>query len=409
MTKYCCKMMEYHLNYKCDMHADPFECPDNIIIYHKSQQYGIPVRDGINSSASSFIQIKHCPWCGQKLPAKRFAAKRTISIREEAERLEHNILSPRAAFADISVGRTRDEPPCDFRTAFQRDRDRIIHCEAFRRLKHKTQVFLSPRGDHYRTRLTHTLEVSQIARTIACALSLNESLTEAIALGHDLGHPPFGHAGERALNTIRAEGLFRHNEQSRRVCEKIERGGLGLNLSFETLNGIECHTGDIIPFKLEGRIVRLSDRIAYINHDIEDAIAAKIITEENIPKQLRDTLGGSKSGRINTLVRSCVNNSGEDIRLAPDVQQALDELRAYMFKNVYTNPACKSEETKAIELLQRLYAHFCENPDTMPALYRNIAENEGIERAVCDYISGMTDRYAVRLFHELFVPKDWIN
>ncbi|MDR1410310.1 MAG: deoxyguanosinetriphosphate triphosphohydrolase [Oscillospiraceae bacterium] len=328
-----------------------------------------------------------------------------MNLRELAEGREHAYLAPGAAFADASLGRARPGPECDVRTAFQRDRDRIIHCEAFRRLKHKTQVFLSPRGDHYRTRLTHTLEVSQIARTIACALLLNENLAEAIALGHDLGHTPFGHAGERALEAI-CPGGFRHYEQSRRVCEKIEKSGQGLNLTYETLDGMERHTRGAQPVTLEGQIVRLADRIAYINHDIEDAIAAGVLTEEDIPAKLRDALGHSKSARINTLVRSCCGQH-DGICLAPEIRQPFDELHTFMFERVYTNPICKSEEGKAVALVQRLWEYFCANPSQMPPGYHAIAEADGAERAVCDYIAGMTDRYAVRLFGELFVPKDW--
>ncbi|MDR0884188.1 MAG: deoxyguanosinetriphosphate triphosphohydrolase [Oscillospiraceae bacterium] len=328
-----------------------------------------------------------------------------MTLREAAEQRERATLSPRTAFSDAAT-RARDETPCAVRTAFQRDRDRIIHCEAFRRLKHKTQVFLSPRGDHYRTRLTHTLEVSQIARTIAGALLLNENLTEAIALGHDLGHTPFGHAGERALGEVMPGG-FRHYEQSRRVCEVLEKDGAGLNLTRETLEGIVRHTHGAQASTLEGRIVRLSDKIAYINHDIEDAIIAGVLTEEDIPKALRDALGRTKSVRINTLVRSCIQSSVADIALAPGIQAPFEELHAFMFSHVYTNPVCKSEEGKAVALLQRLWTYFCEYPDLLPSGYIRIAETEGTQRAVCDYIAGMTDRYAVTLFNDLFVPKDW--
>ncbi|MCL2023428.1 MAG: deoxyguanosinetriphosphate triphosphohydrolase [Oscillospiraceae bacterium] len=329
-----------------------------------------------------------------------------MNIRELAQKRERETLSPLAAFSDSTCGRGRAEPLCEVRTAFQRDRDRIVHCDSFRRLKHKTQVFLSPRGDHYRTRLTHTLEVSQIARTIAVALSLNENLTEAIALGHDLGHTPFGHAGERALNAV-SSVEFVHYTQSRRVCECIEKDGLGLNLTAETLDGIENHTQAGMPQTLEGKIVRFADRFAYINHDIEDAIAAEVMTEHDIPSCLRSVLGHTKASRINTLVMSCVQNSGDDIRLGEEVKDAFDELYRFMFDKVYTNPLCKSEETKAVALLQRLYAHFCDFPNTMPNLYREISREDSVERAVCDYIAGMTDRYAVQLFNELFVPREW--
>lgn len=320
---------------------------------------------------------------------------------------EHKYLSEYAAFADRSEGRLRDEEECDIRTCYQRDRDRIIHCNSFRRLKHKTQVFLSPEGDYYRTRLTHTLEVAQIARTIAVALRLNENLTEAIALGHDLGHTPFGHAGERALNSVCPDG-FRHYEQSLRVVDVIEKDGNGLNLTKEVRNGIERHTNGEQATTLEGRIVRLSDRIAYINHDIDDAIHAKIITEEDIPLEIRKTLGFNKSERINTLVTSCIKNSGSEIKLDGEIQQAFDEIHKFMFRNVYTNPVCKSEESKAIDMICWLYRHFSENPLELPSEYALICLKEGPQRAACDYIAGMTDRYAVHTFNRLLVPGSWM-
>ncbi len=321
---------------------------------------------------------------------------------------EHIILSPYAAFSDQSKGRLREEQTCDIRTCFQRDRDRIIHSNSFRRLKHKTQVFLSPEGDHYRTRLTHTLEVSQIARTIASALRLNETLTEAIALGHDLGHTPFGHAGERALNSVYPDG-FRHYEQSLRMVDVIEKDGAGLNLTLEVRNGIERHTNGEQAFTLEGRIVRLSDRIAYINHDIDDAIHGKVISEEDIPLEIRTVLGFSKSQRINTLVKSCIANSIQDISLDDEIQQAFDELHTFMFKNVYTNPVCKSEESKAMDMICWLYEHFSQNPMELPGEYTMLCLKEGPQRAACDYIAGMTDRYAVHTFQKLLVPGSWRN
>lgn len=329
-----------------------------------------------------------------------------LSIRELTEKNEHIILSPYAAFADESIGREREEDPCDIRTCFQRDRDRIIHSNAFRRLKHKSQVFLSPEGDHYRTRLTHTLEVSQIARTIAVGLRLNEDLTEAIALGHDLGHTPFGHAGERALNAVHPGG-YRHYEQSVRVCEKLEKSGLGLNLSYEVINGIERHTNGENAKTLEGRIVRLADRIAYINHDIDDSIRAGVMSEDDINLSIRKVLGFSKSERINTLVLSAIENSEDDIRLAPEVWEAMDELHKFMFTQVYTNPYCKGEEGKADTMIKQLYHYFADNPDDLPNAYEEICLREGADRAACDYISGMTDRFAVRTFEELFIPLSW--
>ncbi len=328
------------------------------------------------------------------------------TIRENACKREHEILSPNAAFADESKGRLRAEEECPVRTAFQRDRDRIIHCSSFRRLKHKTQVFLSPEGDYYRTRLTHTLEVSQIARTISGALMLNGDLTEAIALGHDLGHTPFGHAGERALSAVCPAG-FKHYAQSLRVVDILEKDGKGLNLTFEVRNGIERHTSGEQAATLEGRVVRLADRIAYINHDIDDATIAGIMCEDDIPLAIRHELGISKSARINTLVMSCIENSVDDIVLENGVQQAFDELHSFMFAKVYTNPVCKSEEKKAVDMIQRLYFHFAKKPENLPAQFQEIAEKEGLGVAACDFIAGMTDRYAVRVFEELYIPKAW--
>lgn len=327
-------------------------------------------------------------------------------IREITEQNEHKTLSSLASFADHSLGREKEEPSDDIRTCWQRDRDRIIHSNAFRRLKHKTQVFLSPEGDHYRTRLTHTLEVTQIARTIAVALRLNENLTEAIALGHDLGHTPFGHAGERALNELYPGG-FTHYEQSVRVCRCLEKDGRGLNLTKEVLNGIERHTGGEPAMTLEGRIVRLADRIAYVNHDIEDSIHAGVMSETDIPAALRKALGHSKSKRINTLVCSAIENSEFDICLAQDVQEAFDELHSFMFLKVYTNPYCKSEEGKAAHMIEMLYEYYSEYPDKLPNPFEEICLREGSDRAICDYIAGMSDRYAVHTFQTLFVPDSW--
>ncbi len=329
-----------------------------------------------------------------------------MDIREKTCEFEKQILSPRAAFANRSKGRLRAEEECSVRTAFQRDRDRIIHCSSFRRLKHKTQVFLSPEGDHYRTRLTHTLEVSQIARTISGALRLNGDLTEAIALGHDLGHTPFGHAGERALNDVCPSG-FRHYEQSLRVVDILEKDGKGLNLTYEVRNGIERHTNGEQAATLEGRVVRLADRIAYINHDIDDATVAGIMSEDDIPLAIRHELGTSKSARINTLVMSCIENSEDDIVIESGIKQAFDELHSFMFAKVYTNPACKSEERKAVDMIQRLYFHFAKKAENLPPQFQEIAEKEGVAVAACDFIAGMTDRYAVRVFNELYIPKAW--
>lgn len=329
-------------------------------------------------------------------------------IRERALALEEQTLSEYACLCKNTKGRERHEDECPIRTAFQRDRDRIIHCNSFRRLKHKTQVFLTPEGDHYRTRLTHTLEVSQIARTIARALRLNEDLTEAIALGHDLGHTPFGHAGERALNAVYPDG-FRHYEQSLRVVDKLEKNRNGLNLNFEVRDGIVCHTRGTQAVTLEGRAVKLADKIAYINHDIDDAVRAGVMSEDDIPLEIRQVLGFSKSQRINSLVLSAIENSVDDIVLAPEINEKFDELHELMFKLVYTNPACKGEETKAIELIQKLYRYFSAQPEKMPKMYTDIANEEGAQRAACDYIAGMTDGYALSVFNELFVPKGWLK
>ena len=323
-------------------------------------------------------------------------------IRKRTLARERISFSKYAMLCDNSKGRLVPEEECPVRTAFQRDRDRIIHCAAFRRLKHKTQVFLSPDSDHYRTRLTHTLEVSQIARTIASALGLNETLTEAIALGHDLGHTPFGHAGERALNSVFPDG-FKHYEQSLRVVDKIEK----LNLTYEVRNGIVCHTRGEEAETLEGRIVKLADRIAYINHDIDDAIRGGVISQGNLPAEAKRFLGDTKSQRINTLVMSAIENTVDTIQLDRDVQSAFDILHDFMFERVYTNPVCKGEEGKAMALVQKLYEFFSTHPDELPNEYIQIAWSEGAERAAVDYIAGMTDSYALKVFGNYFIPSGW--
>lgn len=305
-----------------------------------------------------------------------------------------------------SKGRKIPEEECELRTCYQRDRDRIIHCKAFRRLKHKTQVFLSPESDHYRTRLTHTLEVSQIARTIARALRLNEDLTEAVALGHDLGHTPFGHAGERALKELTDIG-FTHYEQSVRVCERLEKNGKGLNLTYEVLDGILHHTTGEQAHTLEGRIVRMADRVAYINHDIDDAVRAGVISEGDIPKEITDKLGHTKSERISTLVNSIVKNSGEDIKMDNDTAVYYDMLHNFLYDSVYKNPVAKSEETKVLGIVEGLFKYYLKQPEKMPREYLNIAESDGIIRAVTDYIAGMTDHYAITVFSDIYIPKAW--
>lgn len=331
-----------------------------------------------------------------------------MTVREKLESNERLILSPKACLAAETCGRAVPEEKCALRTDFQRDRDRIIHSNSFRRLKHKTQVFLSPWGDHYRTRLTHTLEVAQIARTISNGLSLNSDLTEAVALGHDLGHTPFGHAGERALNSV-FPGGFHHYEQSLRVVEKLEKGGAGLNLTYEVRDGIVCHTRGKEADTLEGRIVKLADKIAYINHDIDDAIRGGIMTEEDIPLTIRLSLGTNKSERINTLVTNCVENSKDDITFSEDIQLPFDELHKLMFSLVYTNPKCKSEETKAIDIILRLYEYFVKNVNKIPDAFNYIIESEGVERAVCDYIAGMSDRYLLSVYQNTFIPFSWAD
>lgn len=328
------------------------------------------------------------------------------TVRERIEENEKLILCGRASLSAESKGRLRPEKPDDFRTCYQRDRDRVIHSKSFRRLKHKTQVFLSPEGDHYRTRLTHTLEVAQIARTISRSLSLNEDLTEAVAMAHDLGHTPFGHAGERALDAVYPEG-FRHYEQSVRVTDLIEKNGKGLNLTLEVRDGILCHTKGRQANTLEGRVVRIADRIAYINHDIDDAIRAGIIKEDDLPADARALLGDTTSKRINAFVTSVVKNSADDIKMDEESKAVFDELHSFMFERVYLNPECKSEETKAVKLIQELYGYFCQNPEELPGEFETIAETEGVERAVCDYIAGMTDGYAIETFSRIFIPLGW--
>ena len=328
-------------------------------------------------------------------------------IRVLTENLEKETLSPYATLSTESVGREKQEEKCELRTDFQRDRDRIIHCKAFRRLKHKTQVFLSPESDHYRTRLTHTLEVAQIARTIARALRFNEDLTEAIALGHDLGHTPFGHAGERALATIYPGG-FTHYAQSVRGCRVIEKNGKGLNLTHELLYGIMNHTKGEWPHTPEGKIVRFSDRIAYINHDIDDAITAGVFSEESIPIEYRQVLGFRKSERINTLVKSIVENTEkDDVKMDERTQKAYEDLHTFMYDSVYLNPIVKFEETKVDGIVSGIYDYLLKNPDKLDDEYKLIREREGVERAAVDYISGMTDHFAVSMYSDIYIPKEW--
>jgi len=330
------------------------------------------------------------------------------SIKEKLVVQEEKNLSPYATLSVNTKGREHPCTECDMRTEFQRDRDRIIHSQSFRRLMNKTQVFLAPAGDHYRTRLTHTLEVTQIARTVARALSLNEDLTEAIALGHDLGHTPFGHAGEVVMQECFSPD-FSHNAQGVRVVEKLENNGRGLNLTAEVRDGIAHHSGKGIPATLEGMIVRIADRVAYINHDIDDALRAGILRYEEIPADLCEILGNTHGERIDTMVSSMVRASQgrPEVAMEPEVSEATGRLRAFLFERVYRDSAAKGEEDKAKALLAQLFDHFERNPDALPPDFRRTAETESVGRAVCDYLSGMTDRYAIELYHDLFVPEVW--
>lgn len=329
-----------------------------------------------------------------------------MQIRQITEQREL-LLSPYAMQAQHSRGRQWPEAECAIRTCWQRDRDRILHSKAFRRLKHKTQVFIQPEGDHYRTRLTHTLEVSQVARTIARALTLNEDLTEAISLGHDLGHTPFGHAGEQALDRLLPCG-FRHNEQSLRVVDKLE-GIRGLNLTVETRDGIFCHTGDKQPATLEGAVVRLADRIAYINHDIDDAMRAGVLRKEDMPQTALQVLGQSHGERIHNMVLDAIEQSrGRGvIRVSEHVQVAMDELRDFLFDHVYIGSEAKRDEGKAEKMVEILYAHYLRFPEQMPSLYQEVWRQEGLESAVVDYIAGMTDRFIIHQFEQMFIPQGW--
>lgn len=332
-----------------------------------------------------------------------------MNIRLQQEATEEQILSPYATLSKNTKGREVEEAPCDIRTAFQRDRDRIIHSKAFRRLKHKTQVFISPEGDHYRTRLTHTLEVAQIARTIARALRLNEDLTEAIALGHDLGHTPFGHAGEYALNEICELG-FKHYAQSLRVVEKLENKGAGLNLTWEVRDGILNHPTKGTPATLEGQIVRISDKIAYINHDIDDAVRGRILEVSDLPSIYTKIIGSNSRDRINNLIHDIVVNSMDQdkIMMSKEMEEAMRELRDFMFENVYIGSKAKSHEEKAKNMLIQLFLYFREKPHVLPVEYYEMIENgEDMEQVVCDYVAGMTDRYAIKKFYDLFIPNSW--
>lgn len=329
------------------------------------------------------------------------------SIREQIEEVEKNTLSPYAQLVVNTRGRAQEQEKCDFRTEYQRDRDRILHSKSFRRLKHKTQVFIAPQGDHYRTRLTHTLEVSQIARTIARALRLNEDLTEAMSLGHDLGHTPFGHRGEDTLDAL-CSGGFRHYEQSLRVVDVLEDGH-GLNLTYEVRDGIRNHTGKSLPSTLEGKVLKFADKFAYINHDIDDAIRGGVLSEEELPKDLIEILGARHSQRINTLISDTVRNSlnKNDIVMSDEVGGAMMKLRDFMFAVVYENPTKREEERKGSYIIEEMFKYFMKKPELLPDEYKQFMGEYPVDRVVCDYIAGMSDGYAVHMFSKIFVPGSW--
>lgn len=330
-----------------------------------------------------------------------------MTYRERREQAEHFIIGPYGMLSENSRGRVLPEPECEIRTCFQRDVDRITHSKSFRRLRHKTQVFLQPEGDHYRTRLTHTLEVTRLARTVARALMLNEDLVEAAGLGHDLGHTPFGHAGERALNRIYPDG-FKHYEQSLRVVDVLERDGQGLNLCYETRMGILHHTHGTSDDLPEATLVRLCDRIAYINHDLDDAIRAGILTVDEVPQIIRQNCGDRNSERINALITDLIENSTDGrLKMSPVMQETFDTFHSFMYSDVYTNPKAKSEEGKVDGILGALFEHYAKNPEKLSGEFSAVLEVEGVERAVCDYISGMTDSYAIEKYNDVFIPFAW--
>ncbi len=329
-------------------------------------------------------------------------------MKSKTLKFENEYLSPYATKSINSLGRLRPEEECPMRTVFQRDRDRILYCKAFRRLKNKTQVFFSPEGDHYRTRLTHTLNVSQVARAISRALSLNEDLTEAIALGHDLGHTPFGHSGERILNKLNPNG-FKHNEQSGRVVDVLEHNGQGLNLTREVVDGIINHKTSTRPQTLEGQAVRIADKIAYINHDIDDAVSGGFISLNDLPKNAVKVLGTSSRQRINSMIYSIYQTSDgkNKVEMSEEVANATKELRAFMFERVYNQKTFKDEESRADRMISSLYEYYANNFDKLPEFYAKRLEFDSKDTVLCDYISGMSDMYAVKTFNEIFVPKNW--
>ncbi len=332
-----------------------------------------------------------------------------MTLREQRENLEKVMLASEASWSINSRGREREEELCDLRTCYQRDRDRILHCKAFRRMKHKTQVFIAPEGDHYRTRLTHTLEVSQIARTIGRALRLNEDLVEAISLGHDLGHAPFGHAGERVLDECNPEG-FSHNAQSVRIVEKLEKKGHGLNLTWEVRDGILNHSMSRLPSTEEGMVVRYADKIAYINHDIDDAIRGRVITQEDLPRELLEILGFTFKDRINSMIRDVIFNSLEagHVTMSVEKERAMMDLRKAMFSSVYIGSRAKKEEGKAEQLVRSLYEKILQHPELLPEEYQvALRIGEKLHQVICDYVSSMSDNYAIRLYEEWFLPRGW--
>lgn len=333
---------------------------------------------------------------------------KNFGVKERTYRMEEMFFSPFAQKSAQSRGRAREEDACDMRTDFQRDRDRIIYSKAFLRLKNKTQVFFSPEGDHFRTRLTHTIDVSQIARSISRSLALNEDLTEAIALGHDLGHTPFGHAGERVLNSLNPAG-FSHNEQSLRVVDVLEKEGAGLNLTYEVRDGIVNHKKSGTPATLEGKAVSLADRIAYVNHDIEDAIRAGLLKADELPEREIAVLGNSSRERINTMITSIYENSvGKNrVIMGERETEALENLRAFMFDRVYITPLSMKEEERAKRMLSGMYEYFLKNRDKLPAFYRELSEKYPLEQVICDYLSSMTDKFAIAVFNYLYVPRSW--
>ncbi len=340
-------------------------------------------------------------------PVEKTGAKGACGMKEVTLRREELFLCPQAFRTANTAGRLRPVEPCPVRTEYQRDRDRITHCKSFRRLMHKMQVFLAPEGDHYRTRLTHTLEVAQIARTIARALCLNEDLTEAAALGHDLGHTPFGHSGERALDRL-CSGGFRHYEQSLRVVDKLENDGNGLNLTYEVRDAILHHSGENRASTCEGRLLKLADRIAYINHDIDDACRAGLLTPEDIPKDIADVIGRTHSDRITSLVTAVIDYGVEnDVGMVEPYGEVMEALRQFLFERVYRHAVAKSEEERVHALIGFLFEYFCKSPERIPPEYRKYIGEDGVERAVADYIAGMTDRFAIHCFEELFVPRVW--